>query len=807
MNIDRVQLTNFRQHADTVLEFPNELIGIIGQNESGKSTILEAIAWALYGSQAVRGTMDTVRWKGAPARSPAEVNVEFSVGGDDYIVHRSENDASLTQNGEVIAEGLSGVDEKMPEVLGMTYDEFSATHLCRQGELDNLREMGGTERRRFVLRVMGLDRIDGAIEACRDRKNDLKHEVEGLRQGIGEREPLERELKEAREAVSETEGRLEETLRPRLSKAEDQLESAEAQFEQSRKEKKRHQELRQAKESASSEASKAGRELKRAQKKLEEARQARAKVEDKAGELDEMEDLRDEASDLREARARAGERETVSDLVTQAREKVQRLEEEKTELDARITELEGVDERYEKVRREREKKAERLEDLREERREHCSQAKANARSLEGRIQKQEKRLQALRGEGEDGACPVCLRALGDQYETVISGLEDRLQDLREQKEDEEIRAAHLSEPDDEEESLAVEVEKLEGREQELEEQDEALSGARSRRLEVVADLEDAEDELQARRGQLADLPEAEFDEDRLARVETRIGELEEMKTKLQKLQARADRIPELEEEVERWKSEQSQAREREKKALAELRELGFDSSRHGDLEARLQSARKTREKASQAVARAEEKLEAARERVERAEEKLAEYDERASDLRKKEEAYQAEKETDERLTDFRTAMAASIRPELEDLTSGFLQLLTDGRHEAVELTEDFEPVVQETGGEVEVISGGAQDITAIAMRLAISQLIAERAGHPLSLLVLDEPFGSLDAVRRQNVLSLIRRLGSTFEQTLLITHVEEVQDAVDRSVRVTYDEAEGRSEVEAQAAADVEVAA
>ena len=50
-----------------------------------------------------------------------------------------------------------------------------------------------------------------------------------------------------------------------------------------------------------------------------------------------------------------------------------------------------------------------------------------------------------------------------------------------------------------------------------------------------------------------------------------------------------------------------------------------------------------------------------------------------------------------------------------------------------------------------MISGGEEDIANLALRLAISQMIAERAGQPLSLLVLDEIFGSLDEDRRHAV--------------------------------------------------------
>ena len=47
MRLNRLRMLNFRQHAETEIEFDSGLTGIIGPNGAGKTTILEAVAWAL----------------------------------------------------------------------------------------------------------------------------------------------------------------------------------------------------------------------------------------------------------------------------------------------------------------------------------------------------------------------------------------------------------------------------------------------------------------------------------------------------------------------------------------------------------------------------------------------------------------------------------------------------------------------------------------------------------------------------------------------------------------------------------------
>ena len=62
MLIEQVRLQYFRQHRDTTIDLPTGVVGIVGANGTGKSSVLEGVAWALYGTQATRGTKGSLRW-------------------------------------------------------------------------------------------------------------------------------------------------------------------------------------------------------------------------------------------------------------------------------------------------------------------------------------------------------------------------------------------------------------------------------------------------------------------------------------------------------------------------------------------------------------------------------------------------------------------------------------------------------------------------------------------------------------------------------------------------------------------------
>src|SRR2546425_4769872 len=184
MQLLRLRLVNFRQHADTELEFGPGITGIIGPNGSGKTSVLEAIAWALYGVQAVRGDKDSIRRLGAKGRAGVEVDLEFRLSAHEYRVKRGLSTAVLHQDGQVIANSLKAVTDKLERTLGMTHEEFFNTYFTGQKELAVMAALGKTERAAFLSRVLGYERLREAQERVREVRNAVAAEVKGLEAGL-----------------------------------------------------------------------------------------------------------------------------------------------------------------------------------------------------------------------------------------------------------------------------------------------------------------------------------------------------------------------------------------------------------------------------------------------------------------------------------------------------------------------------------------------------------------------------------------------------------------------------------------------
>ncbi|HEX2189288.1 MAG TPA: SMC family ATPase, partial [Longimicrobiaceae bacterium] len=205
MRLIRLRLRNFRQHADTEVHFRPGLTGIIGPNGAGKSTILEGIAWAVYGAPAARGTNDTIRFNRAGPRTRVEVELEFGLGGHEFRVVRTLNSAEVYLDGGAapVAATLGGVTAYLQGRIGMSREEFFNTYFTGQKELQFLSSMGPAERGRFLSQVLGYERLRRAQDLTRTRRNELRHEIKGLRTALGDLDEIVAERLAAEQRVAD----------------------------------------------------------------------------------------------------------------------------------------------------------------------------------------------------------------------------------------------------------------------------------------------------------------------------------------------------------------------------------------------------------------------------------------------------------------------------------------------------------------------------------------------------------------------------------------------------------------------------
>ena len=84
----------------------------------------------------------------------------------------------------------------------------------------------------------------------------------------------------------------------------------------------------------------------------------------------------------------------------------------------------------------------------------------------------------------------------------------------------------------------------------------------------------------------------------------------------------------------------------------------------------------------------------------------------------------------------------------------------------------------------EMFSGGEAFRINFAIRIALSRLLARRAGAPLPTLVIDEGFGTQDSIGIEKIKEAITSIQDDFEKILVITHIEELRDAFPTRINV-----------------------
>jgi len=130
----------------------------------------------------------------------------------------------------------------------------------------------------------------------------------------------------------------------------------------------------------------------------------------------------------------------------------------------------------------------------------------------------------------------------------------------------------------------------------------------------------------------------------------------------------------------------------------------------------------------------------------------------------------------------------SAIPEIEDEANALLVRMTDGRMNVRfetqretkkgDTVETLDIKISDELGtrSYELFSGGESFRINFAIRIALSKLLARRAGARLQTLVIDEGFGTQDTQGRERLVEAINSIREDFEKIIVITHIEELRD-------------------------------
>ena len=231
-----------------------DLACISGQNGAGKSSLLDAITWSLFG-KARGGDKDALINLQSKA---AEVALTFAYEGNVYRVQRTATKGKSTVLEFQIQDGKdwrpltekSGreTQNRIEQTLRLDYDTFVNASFFLQGKADEFTQKKASERKTVLSNILGLEIWETYKERTADRRKDIEKEMAGIDRSIvdidaelAEEEPrkeklkaLEADLKRLSAARRTQESAL-ESIRKAASELDQQLAAEKARLEEERR--------------------------------------------------------------------------------------------------------------------------------------------------------------------------------------------------------------------------------------------------------------------------------------------------------------------------------------------------------------------------------------------------------------------------------------------------------------------------------------------------------------------------------------------------------------------------------------------
>ncbi|MCE7949044.1 MAG: SMC family ATPase [Chloroflexi bacterium CFX4] len=836
-------IKNFLAYRE-VVRIPFEGIHVAcltGANGAGKSSLLDAITWALWG-KARANDKDQLLHSGQKEMS---VTLTFEQDERTYQVQRVYLKSGKTGRTEAflrvrehdsaqwlpISEHASvrDVDQEIAKRVGLDYETFVTSAFLQQGKADAFTAQTAGKRKEILADILGLARWDdyearakAAVEKHRSLRADNEREIRRLDDELDQEGELHRQEDELRAQLNEAHAAFEraddafralastddqlvmaqrerETLDKSIAMLERdlevitrdvlRLEQAQATYADlvaQREEIEQGEAARQQTEAALAmlQAREAQfRELERQYHTLEKKLAAeRAHLTTAAQAL---------AKQIDAAQADADQIAAVEAQIAQAQADYDALALKKAEHEAIRTELQTIAEQG-------------------------AQTKTKNEQVEAEGKQLRSRLEFLEAS-ETALCPVCNEPLSaEKRAELITEYTDQIEVLRESyRQNEqavkagEKQAKQLEKHLKDLESALKRQEVLTKQLGTLTERLKAAQGASERAEALRAEYAalhaqlDSEAFGEAVRAEMAACERAAadlgYDADEHAALREQLGNLQDFRLRAHDLAQALEKLPDLDEQLTLKREQQDQKAAQRAEQRARLPEL---DAQIADLKARAKQAEALRAERDQRRAT----YDALNEQYSYLKSQLANLDrfrQRRQTLYEQTLHWQAEEALYDELRyafskkGVPAMLIEAAIPELEELANDLLARMTDGRmHLRFETQrgkksgegtiETLDILISDELGQrdYDLYSGGESFRVNFALRVALSQFLARRAGAQLRTLVMDEGFGSQDAAGRERLIEAINAVQDKFDLILIVTHIEELRDAFPTHIEV-----------------------
>ncbi|MBN1871595.1 MAG: SMC family ATPase [Candidatus Omnitrophica bacterium] len=798
MIVRRLTLNNFRRfrHLD-LTDLPAGLIGIIGENGSGKSTILEAVGWALYGTYALtdRTNKEGVKTQGADADANCEVEIEFEMAGDTYkVVRRLQGKRAIAQafvykNGKdkAVAEREDGVNVYISKLFGMDRNTFFASVFARQKELDLLTSQDPAQRQQIIRRLLRIDLIDLAIkdikQDCRQKK-DLAGNLKGMITDITAINVEIEKLSEKEKSMVKQQKVNEEIF----SNMKMELKSAKAKKQELESKRKAFQQVHTAFVRVEKEIQGKSEQSKKRSSELEELiieKKELTKIEPKE---DEYLSIKKTLEKFEEVRGLYEEKKGLEKDLNERLDDLAKVTEGKQKLTERLATYKGLADKKKKLQ----------EKLKNEKASYKSISKeinilsAKIEACNVSIQQLEEKKKNIEKLGPKSKCPECSQDLGTNYERILEHFNE---EMEKQSRIEKELDTRIEKEKAKAEATEEKIGEIESSLDNLHEDEKKESGIKSNIQVEEKRITALTGSAKKRKARISEIGAVEFSEEKYKGLKMKSKELVKFHERVMKLRTTTARIPILGKEIKALEEEVSELTKERMTKEKEQKDIGFNER---ELDAATESYEKLQSKTHDqeiAIEKIRHEIEMIKTEIARKKDMIK----RQEEMQKKWKAAESDAKKLAVLNDlmdkFRQHLASRIRPMMIARTSQLVAGTTEGRYAAVDVDEEYNVYVYD-GTEsfpVKRFSGGEQDLVNLCLRVAISQIISEQNSRTgINFIALDEIFGSQDAGRKENILKALNNLSEQFRQIFLITHHEDLRDSM-QHVLVVEETEEGVS--------------